>query len=69
MEQEHRKDIRREKRIAARVTEELFEAAAERAYEEHKTVSTIVVEALIKYLKFKMPTKEEHEPDEYKELK
>jgi predicted HicB family RNase H-like nuclease len=57
MEQEHRKEIRREKRIAARVTEELFEAASERAYEEHKTLSTLVVEALMKYLNFKMPPK------------
>jgi predicted HicB family RNase H-like nuclease len=68
MEKEHRKEIRREKRIAARVTEELFEAASARAYEEHKTVSTIVVEALIKYLNFKMPPKGTQESDDNHEF-
>jgi hypothetical protein len=50
-----RKVIRREQRIAARVTEELYIALQDRAYEKHKTMSTLVVEALIKYLDFKMP--------------
>ena len=53
----HRKDVRREKRIAARVTEELYEAASQKAYEEHKTLSTLVVEALMEYLDFKLPPK------------
>ena len=57
MDKERRKEIRREKRIAARVTEELFQAASERAYEEHKTISNIIVEALVKYLDFRMPQK------------
>lgn len=67
MEKEHRKEIRREKRIAARVTEELFQAASERAYEEHKTISTLVVEALIKYLDFKMPPLESQKSAENKD--
>lgn len=51
----HNKIIRREKRIAARVTEELYNALQNRAYWEHKTMSTLAVEALIQFLHFKMP--------------
>jgi hypothetical protein len=51
----HYKVIRREKRIAARVKEELYNALQDRAYQEHKTMSTLVVEALIQFLGFKMP--------------
>jgi hypothetical protein len=51
----HNKIIRREQRIAARVTEELYTALQDRAYQEHKTMSTLVVEALIQLLNFKMP--------------
>lgn len=60
MTKKHRKEIRRERRIAARITEELFQAASDRAYEEHKSISSLVVEALIKYLDFKMPLPEKH---------
>jgi hypothetical protein len=53
-----RKIIRKEARVAARITPELFEVVSKRAYEENKSVSIIVVEALIKFLDFKMPTKQ-----------
>jgi hypothetical protein len=50
-----RKAIRKEMRVAARITPELWEAVSKRAYEENKSVSIILVESLIKYLDFKMP--------------
>jgi len=49
------KDIKKNQRIAARITQELYDALQTRAYQENKVTSTILVEALIKYLDFKMP--------------
>lgn len=53
MKKEYRKEIRREKRIAARVTEELFEAINKNAFEKHRTVSSFIVDVLIEHLNFK----------------
>lgn len=50
-----RKLVRKEKRVAARLTDELYNAIQERAYRENKTGSIIMVEALMHYLDFKMP--------------
>jgi hypothetical protein len=50
-----RKEIKKNQRIAARITQELYDALQTRAYQENKVTSTILVEALIKYLDFKMP--------------
>ncbi|MGB7567036.1 MAG: hypothetical protein WBM07_04195 [Chitinivibrionales bacterium] len=50
-----RKLIRKEKRVAARLTDELYNAIQDRAYRENKTGSIIMVEALMQYLDFKMP--------------
>lgn len=60
MAKKQRKLIRRERRIALRVTEELFEAMNDRAYQENKTASGVMVEALIKHLNFKMPPRPDH---------
>jgi hypothetical protein len=49
------RDLKREKRIAFRVTEELYAALSDRAYNEQKLFSTVMTEALIKYLDFKVP--------------
>lgn len=51
----HRKEVRKEQRIAARITQELYDVLQDRAYRENKTGSVIMVEALIQYLDFKMP--------------
>jgi uncharacterized protein (DUF1778 family) len=59
MEKKKKKLVVREQRIAARVTQELYEALQERAYTEHKTMSNLVVEAVIKFLDFKMPPEPE----------
>lgn len=48
-------EVKKDERIAARVTRELYDALQKRAYEENKSGSVILVEALIKYLDFKMP--------------
>jgi hypothetical protein len=50
-----RKPVRKERRIATRLTEDLFNALQQRAYEENKSASVVLTEALIKYLNFKMP--------------
>jgi uncharacterized protein (DUF1778 family) len=47
--------IKREKRVAARITKELYQALEKRAFQEHKTMTTLVIEAIMKYLDFKMP--------------
>ena len=47
--------IKRDERIAARISTELFEALQDRAFREHKTMTTLVIEAVMKYLDFKMP--------------
>lgn len=51
----HRKVIRKEMRVAARITQELYDALQHRAYQENKSASIVMVEALMKYLDFKMP--------------
>lgn len=48
-------EVKKDERIAARVTRELYDALQKRAYEENKSGSVILVEALIKFLDFKMP--------------
>jgi hypothetical protein len=50
-----RKEIRKEQRVAARLTQELYDALQLRAYQENKAISVILVEALIKHLNFQMP--------------
>ena len=50
-----KKEVTKGTMVAARLTQELHDALHKRAYEENKTASVIVVEALIKYLNFKMP--------------
>jgi hypothetical protein len=50
-----KKEVKKTQRIAARLTQELYDALHARAYQENKVASTILVEALIKYLDFKMP--------------
>ena len=49
------KEVTKETMVAARLTRELHAALHKRAYEENKTASVIVVEALIRFLNFKMP--------------
>jgi predicted DNA-binding protein len=51
----HKKVRRWEQRIAARVSDELYNALEGRAYQEHKTMSAVVVEAIIKYLGIQVP--------------
>jgi predicted DNA-binding protein len=51
----HKKLKRWNQRIAARISDELYNALQDRAYREHKTLSTVVVEAIIKYLGIEMP--------------
>lgn len=51
----HRKEVRKEQRIAARITQELYDALQDRAYRENKSGSVVMVEALIRYLDFQMP--------------
>jgi uncharacterized protein (DUF1778 family) len=58
MNRKKRKQVLREQRIAARVTQELYNALQEKAYIAHKTMSNLVVEAVISYLDFKMPPPE-----------
>lgn len=53
-----RKEVRREKRIAVRVTQDLFDVLKQRADEELKAISVVVVEALRAYLNFKTPPKQ-----------
>jgi hypothetical protein len=48
-------EVKKDERIAARVTRELYDALQKRAYEENKSGSVILVEALIRFLDFKMP--------------
>jgi hypothetical protein len=60
MEKEKKKErkpreLRREKRIAFRVSEDLYKSLADRAYNEQKLMSTVMTEALVKYLDFKAP--------------
>ncbi len=50
-----RKDVRKEQRVAARITQQLYDVLKERAYSENKATSVVLVEALMKYLDFKMP--------------
>ena len=57
MGKKRRNIICREQRIAARVTKELYQALRDQAFQEHKTMSTLAVEAIIKYLHFKMPAR------------
>jgi predicted DNA-binding protein len=52
---EHWKDVRAEKRLTIRFTAQLYAALDTRSYEESKTISAIVIEAVRKYLDFKMP--------------
>jgi len=49
------KMVRKDERIAARITRELYDALQKRAYEEQKNASIVMVEALMQYLNFKMP--------------
>lgn len=51
----HKKVKRWNQRIAARISDELYNALQDRAYREHKTMSTLVVEAIIKYLDIQVP--------------
>lgn len=53
--EKHKKAIRKEMRIAARITQELYDALQQRAYDENKSASIVTVEALMRYLDFKMP--------------
>jgi hypothetical protein len=55
---QHRKDIRKDVRLTVRLTEPLFNALEDRAYEESKTVSAVIIEAVRKFLDFKMPPRE-----------
>ena len=50
-----KKEIKKTQRVAARLTQELYDALQLRAYQENKVASTILVEALIRFLDFKMP--------------
>jgi len=51
-----RKKVKRwNQRVAARISDELYNALQDRAYQEHKTLSTVVVEAIIKYLGIQVP--------------
>ena len=52
-----RKVVRKERRLTVRITDPLYEAIENRAYEENKSISTIIVESVIKHLDFKMPPK------------
>jgi len=58
-EKTRRKVVRKERRLTVRITDPLYEAIENRAYEENKSISTIVVESVIKHLDFKMPPKPE----------
>ena len=48
-----KKEVRKATMVATRLTQELHDALHRRAYEENKSASVIVVEALIKHLDFK----------------
>lgn len=50
-----KKVMRWNQRVAARISDELYNALQDRAYHEHKTLSTVVVEAIIKYLGIQVP--------------
>jgi len=50
-----RKRLRKERRVTVRLNDELFVATEDRAYQEAKTISGVILEALIKHLDFKMP--------------
>ena len=52
-----RKAVRKECRLTVRFTQPLYEALDHKAYEENKSNSTIIIEAVMKYLDFKMPPK------------
>jgi DNA-binding FadR family transcriptional regulator len=52
---QHRKTIRKEKRLTVRFHQQLYTAIEARAYEESKTVSAVIIEAVRKHLDFKMP--------------
>lgn len=56
-----RKPAKKEKLLAARVSPELYKAVSDRAYEEQKSASAIIVEALRKYLNFKMPPRDQED--------
>ncbi len=54
----HRKAIRKEHRLTIRFTEPLYKEIETRAYEENKTVSGFIIQAMIKFLNFKMPPRD-----------
>jgi hypothetical protein len=49
------REIKREKRIAFRVSDDLYNCLVDRAYNEQKLMSTVMTEALVKYLDYKAP--------------
>jgi hypothetical protein len=55
MDKKRRKQIRKEKRVGVRMTEQLYEAVSVQAYKEHKTISSLIIDLLVKYLGFEMP--------------
>jgi hypothetical protein len=51
----HWKNVRKDVRVTVRFTEPLHRAIDKRAYEENRTVSAVIIEAVRKLLDFKMP--------------
>jgi Skp family chaperone for outer membrane proteins len=56
-----RKAVRKERRLTVRFTEPLYDAIETRAYQENKSISTVIIESAMKFLDFKMPPKPEKE--------
>jgi hypothetical protein len=49
------KAVRKEERVSARITQGLYEAVKLRAHQEQKPTSFVLLDALSKYLDYKVP--------------